>query len=101
MFCFFVDDELHWIIEQVRSDSIARESFITNLSFFVAKIIGAAVEDVSLCFSMLVIYSPASWYLLRFDMDADDIKRTAETRFLAVGQVDLQCDTRNPVLQAK
>lgn len=50
---------------------------------------------------MLVIYSPASWYLLRFDMDADDIKRTTETRFLAVGQVDLQCDTRNPVLQAK
>lgn len=50
---------------------------------------------------MLVIYSPASWYLLRFDMDADDIKRTAETRFLAVGQVDLQCDTRNRVLQAK
>lgn len=66
--------------------------------FFVAKIIGAAVEDVSLWFPMVVICSPASWYLLRFDMDAGDIKRTAETRFLAVGEIDFQCDTRNRML---
>lgn len=101
MFCFFIDDELFWVIKQVRSDSIAGESFTTDLSFFVAKIIGATVENVSLWFSMVVICSPASWYLLRFDIDAQDIERTVETRFLAVGQVDFKCDTRNRMLYAK
>lgn len=98
VFRFFIDDELHWIIEQVRSDSIAEESFTTDFSFFVAKIIGAAVEDISLWFSMLIICSPSSWCLLPFDVDSKDIKRTAETRFSAVDQVDFQCDARNRML---